>query len=479
MKRSELAFAFLLLPLDILMILISFILAYKLQAQRVELSFLWTFDDFIKFVAALIPIWLAIFALEGLYNTKRRRQGLDEFSGIVLAVSASVMVVMAWFFLSKTIFFSRAIVLYAWVLAIVLVTLSRLSIKALQKYLYRFGIGIRRLAIIGDNGLTEDILREIQSNRDLGYKFIGLIKSSENKKNKNNCKILGEIEEIEKIIKTTSVDDIILADTSLGEKKVSSIIDFCQSNRIGIKQIPNFFQVQTTNVGLTALAGIPIVEFRITPLEGWGRIIKRLTDIVGSILGIIIFSPLMIITALLIKLDSKGPIIYKNERVGENGRRFFLYKFRSMKCEYCTGDGYGGKEAEEYEKKLIEERNERDGPVYKVLRDPRRTRFGRFIEKTSLDEFPQFFNVIKGDISLVGPRPHQPREVKKYEKWQTKVLRIKPGVTGMAQISGRSDLNFSDEARLDIYYIENWSLWMDLKILLKTPLSLLKPRKGV
>jgi len=478
MKRSELAFAFFLLPLDVLMIFLSFLIAYKLQSQRVDISFLWTFHDFLKFVLTLTPIWILIFALEGLYNTRRKRQGLDEFSGILLGVSASVMLVMAWFFLSKTIFFSRAIVLYTWIMAVVLITVSRLLVKALQKYLYRYGIGTHRLIIIGGNGLTDDILREIQSNRDLGYKFLGLIQSFESKTN-SKTKVLGKLDQLEEIIQHNIVDDIILADTNLGEKQVSKIIDYCQDHNITIKQVPNFFQVQTTNVGFSALAGIPIVEFRITPLEGWGRILKRGVDIFGSVLGIIISSPILIITVILIKLDSKGPILYKNERVGENGKRFYLYKFRSMKTEYCTGNTYGGKEAEVYEKKLIESNNGRMGPVYKVLRDPRRTKFGRFIERFSIDEFPQFFNVLKGDISLVGPRPHQPREVEKYQKWHRKVLRIKPGVTGMAQISGRSDLNFDEEARLDIYYMENWTLWMDVKILLKTPASLFKPRKNI
>lgn len=479
MKKSELAFTFLLVPIDILVILVSFILAYKLQAQRVEITHLWSFADYVRFIFFLMPIWIVIFALEGLYSTKKRRQGLDEFAGIVLGVSASIMVVMAWFFLSKTIFFSRAIVLYTWLIALVLVTLNRWLIRILQRYLYKYGIGVHRLIVIGNNSLTENILREIQGNRDLGYKLIGLVKTSGSRKSQDNTKILGRVTDLEEILNRNPVDDLILADPHLAEKQIVKIIDLCHDRKISIKQIPNFYQVQTTNVNVSALAGIPIVEFLITPLEGWGRIIKRLADLIGSTVGIIIFSPIMLIISILIKLDSPGPIIYKNQRIGEGGKKFYLYKFRSMKTEYCTGDEYGGKKAEGYEKRLIKQRSERLGPVYKILQDPRRTKFGRFIERTSLDEFPQFFNVLIGDISLVGPRPHQPREVAGYKQWQRKVLRIKPGVTGMAQISGRSDLDFDEEARLDIYYIENWSLWLDAKILLKTPWAIIKPRKAV
>ncbi|MCL5795482.1 MAG: sugar transferase, partial [Patescibacteria group bacterium] len=206
---------------------------------------------------------------------------------------------------------------------------------------------------------------------------------------------------------------------------------------------------------------------------------KRIADIIFSLIFIIVFSPIYLIVALLIKFDSRGPIIYCNERVGENGKVFNLYKFRSMKIEYCIGDGYGGNKALKIESKLIKEKSQRNGPVYKVLEDPRRTKLGKIIERTSLDEIPQFFNVLLGQISVVGPRPHQPREVAKYQSWQRKVLRIKPGITGMAQISGRSDLDFDEEARLDIYYIENWSLWLDAKIVLKTPAAIFKPRKSV
>ena len=178
---------------------------------------------------------------------------------------------------------------------------------------------------------------------------------------------------------------------------------------------------------------------------------KRIIDIFGSIFGLIIFSPIMAAVAILIKLDSPGPIIYKNERVGPKNN-FNTYKFRSMKIEYCTGRGYDDPgRADSFENELIEKQSIRSGPVYKIADDPRRTRLGRFLEKTSLDELPQFFNVLLGNMSLVGPRPHQPKEVAKYERWHKKVFNIKPGVTGLAQISGRSEIDFDEEAKIDTY----------------------------
>ena len=193
----------------------------------------------------------------------------------------------------------------------------------------------------------------------------------------------------------------------------------------------------------------------------------------------------MVVLAILIKLESYGekrrggPIIYKNERIGSEGRKFFVYKFRYMKWQFCTDPNTNeGREAIEYEKKLINELSIKKGPLYKIKNDPRKTRVGTVIERLSFDELPQFFNVLKGEMSLVGPRPHQEREVAKYSEYHRRLLTIKPGMTGMAQVSGRSDLKFEEEYMLDVYYIENWSLWLDLQICLKTLGVLFKKRRN-
>jgi len=478
MKRSELFFNFILIPVDIAMIVVAFISAYYFRI-KMEVIYIWPFDQYIKFVLIMLPLWIIIFFLAGLYNYEKRKRPLDEFASIVLGVSSCIMLMVAWIFLSRTIFFSRLVIIYAWLFSLIFITFGRLFVRYVQIFLYRWGIGVHKVIILGNGEASELMMKEIQSNKQLGYKLIGIVNTKKEVNIKQNSKTLGDIESLEKITSSRDVDDVILTDSSIPEKQIVSIIDICHDKKIIFKQIPNLFQVQTANINIASLATIPIIEYRITPLEGWGRIIKRISDIIGSIVGIVIFSPLMIITAILIKFDSKGPIFYKNERVGESGKRFFVYKFRSMKIDCCTGNMYGGSNAEKYESKLIQEKSERSGPVYKVLHDPRRTKIGRFIEKTSIDEIPQFFNVFMGHMSIVGPRPHQPREVANYKSWHRKVLRIKPGISGMAQISGRSDLDFDDEARLDIYYIENWSLWLDAKIMIKTPLAVFKPRKAV
>ncbi|MBI4779032.1 sugar transferase [Candidatus Falkowbacteria bacterium] len=246
--------------------------------------------------------------------------------------------------------------------------------------------------------------------------------------------------------------------------------EFSSQKRSGyeiIKRLKNF----------SLEAGEDLAEFiKTNKVDEIIQSIKRIFDIILALFLIIIFSPILIIAAIIIKLDSRGPVIYKNERVSKNGI-FKLFKFRSMIYQYCVGDEYGNNRAMELEKKLIEEKNTKSGPVYKIGDDPRLTGVGKFIRRWSIDELPQFFNILKGDMSLVGPRPHQPREVAKYEHHHKKVLSIKPGLTGLAQISGRSDLSFEDEVKLDIYYIENWSLLFDIAIILRTPLAVIRGRK--
>lgn len=203
---------------------------------------------------------------------------------------------------------------------------------------------------------------------------------------------------------------------------------------------------------------------------------KRCIDIVGSVVGLIVLSPVAVLVAVAIILDSGLPIFYVSDRIGRS-RAFPMIKFRSMQTALSTGAAYGGESAEQLYQELIRERSERKGPVPKIIDDPRWTRVGKWIRRFSLDELPQLMNVLRGEMSLVGPRPHLPSEVANYERHHQKVLAIKPGMTGLAQVSGRSDIDFDEEVRLDRYYIEHWSLWLDIRILLKTVAVVFQSRK--
>ena len=205
------------------------------------------------------------------------------------------------------------------------------------------------------------------------------------------------------------------------------------------------------------------MEVQGTPLDGWRRVYKRIFDFILAILFLIVLSPVFIIIAVIIKINSKGPVFVKLTRVGSKGKKFVMYKFRSMV-----------KDAHKMKAEIMSYNERSDGPLFKMKDDPRITKVGKFLRRASLDELPQLFNVLKGNMSLVGPRPHEPAEVNKYQRGYKKLLFIKPGITGMAQVSGRANLVFAEEAKLDIFYIENWSIFLDLIILLKTPVAVIK-----
>lgn len=464
MKKSELFFIFVLLPVDIIMILLAFIAAYWLRANQ-DIIYISPFGEYIRFIIFTLPAWILIFVLEGLYSSKNSRRGADELVGIFMGVSSGIMLLVAWLFLAKTSFFSRLVIVYAWMLAIILVYLGRLLVRSIQKYLYRYGVGVHRVIFVGNNQITYNLIRTMQNNRNLGHKVIGMINMDSivnDKESALHVKSLGTFSNLEKIVKKYPTDEIILTELNISNKKISELMDFCEDRRLIFKQTPNLFEVKTQNTEIFALAGIPILRYRQTPLEGWGKIIKRLADIVGSFLLLVILSPFFLIIAIIIKLSSPGPVFFRQTRMREDDKQFTFLKFRSM---YDGAD----KEHKQYIKKY--------GNMFKLKNDPRVTPFGRFLRKTSLDEIPQFWNVLMGEMSLVGPRPPMIEEVVLYNRTQKKRLTIKPGITGLWQVSGRSDVNFDDWVRLDLYYIENWSLWFDIKIILKTFLVIIN-KKG-
>jgi lipopolysaccharide/colanic/teichoic acid biosynthesis glycosyltransferase len=246
------------------------------------------------------------------------------------------------------------------------------------------------------------------------------------------------------------------------------------------RYLANSFDITKSNTELSLINEIPVLEIKSTPLQWWNMILKRIFDIFSSLIWIIIFSPLLLIVYILIKFENfSAPAIFKNKRIWRDGKEFNLYKFRYLKWEYCTKDSYNVSDTEKenalnYEKNLIKNKSTRNWPLYKIKDDPRKTKFWAFIEKYSIDELPQFFNVLIWNMSLVWPRPHQPREVEKYLTHHKRLLTIKPWITWMAQVNWRDENNFDDEAKLDTFYIENWSLLLDLKIIAKTFSSVIK-----
>jgi exopolysaccharide biosynthesis polyprenyl glycosylphosphotransferase len=375
-------------------------------------------------------------------------------------------VIVAIFF-QREYFASRFIVLAAWGFAILYVFAARTVIRAIRYYLLRAGIGVNRIAMIGSSASAAAITEAYATQYRWGTRVTAHFIRWNNETR----------EQLSAMRERRLIDGIILADPSMAREDIVSIQSFCDDHHLGFQYVADLLGTEHASIETMMLGSVPVVEVKRTRLEGWGAIIKRAFDLVVACLLIIILSPILFVAATAVKLTSKGPIIYKNERIGEHGKHFNVYKFRSMFAELSTGKNFGGEKALELEKKLIEERSIKGGPIYKIKNDPRVTPVGRFIRSTSIDELPQLFNVVGGSMSLVGPRPHQPREVAKYAQSQKRVLAIKPGITGLAQISGRSDIPFEDEVRLDNYYIEHWSPYLDTIILFKTPLAVFS-KKG-
>jgi len=397
--------------------------------------------------------FLAAFAIVGLYSFKRLR-ATEEFGKILVGCSAGILAVIIFIFLRQELFDSRFLVLGGWFLAIVFVSLGRATVRGVQRYFVaRRGFGVHRLIIIGSGEEAHKITHSIQNNPASGYRIVGHLDRP-------------NLLELQNTFENSGLDEIILADAGFPSEEVIALVDFCNEHHIVFKFVPSLYQALTSRVELDAIAETPIIELKRTPLDGWGRVAKRTFDVVASSFGLIILSPLFVFLALVIKWETAGPVFARLRRVSKN-KEFNMYKFRSMV------------ENAEDLKPFLEQFNERkDGPLFKMANDPRVTGVGKFIRRWRIDELGQLINILKGDMSWIGPRPHQPDEISRYQKHDKRVLAIKAGASGLAQVSGSSDLPFEEEVALDTFYIENWSLWMDVKIILKTALKMISRDKS-
>ncbi len=468
MKKSELVFTAILVPLDFLMLVLASLAAYFLRFNPsiVEIRPV-IFDLQLKYYLTIVFFvaisWILIFAISGLYSIKLNRRLIDQFYKIFTGCSGGMMLILIVIFFSRELFSSRFIVLAGWIFSVIFVFIGRILIRGIQKIFLKKGIGINNLLIVGDGNVADSIIQLFNKDKSFGYRIAKQIKDIPD----------DLIETMNKIIKKYEISEILQC-VDIGRQKSLDLVDFCHERHLTYKYIPNLFEAQAINVEVWDAAGFPVIELKRTLLDGWRKILKRVFDIIVSAIAIIIFSPIMLITAIAIKLNSKGPVFFTCERIGQGGKPFFYFKFRSM-----IDEAHKMRYDPEFRKNIKDLRGwNKDNPMIKYKGDPRVTKAGKFIRRYSIDELPEFFNVLFGKMSLVGPRPHEPEEVAKYRKRHKKVLTIKPGITGMAQVSGRSDLEFSEEVRLDVYYIENWSFKLDLYILFKTPLILLKRISG-
>ncbi|MBN1260924.1 MAG: undecaprenyl-phosphate glucose phosphotransferase [Anaerolineae bacterium] len=456
-------FALFLILTDVLMAALGFALAYVVRFQL-------AIPDPAQDVVAFSEYWpmlsvhtlsiVVVFMFAGLYVLPRTSR-IDEFYGILVSCTLGTFVGIAVASLSLRGFsigveYSRAMIVYAWLGAVILTTLGRLANSWLRKRLIRSGIGRRRVLLVGTGAIARMILQKILWSPALGYDIVGLVSSGETElKEVLGVEVLGDTTRLGELVERQRVDEVIIAlPEETSHQEILWLISECERGRVTIRVYPDLFQIMAGPVSIGEMGGLPLLTVRDIAQTGWRRTAKRAMDIVGSLIGLIFLSPLMMLVALFIKLESPGGAFYVQERMGLDGRSFPMIKFRSMRSDA-----------------------EKSGPGWTTSDDPRRTRIGAFMRKTNIDELPQFINVLVGDMSLVGPRPERPVYVEQFRRSIPRYMerhREKAGLTGWAQVNGlRGDTSITDRTKYDLWYIENWSLRLDIKIIVRTILQLL------
>lgn len=467
-KRSELLFNLLLVPLDALALLASFVLAFII---RVEYSLKPTVyqipgREYVAALLVLLPISILIFALAGLYNFESTRSRWREYSRVVIATSASTMfLIIADFFTTKPLFPSKAVVIYGYALACLTIVLERFIMNGIQRGLFRFGIGLRQVAVVGEGSIADDITYSVQ--RQPGYKLVSAVASGKT-----------ALTRLKRLVSRKHIDELFVADAHSSERELLDFIQFAHQHHITYKYIPSLSGIYQTRTQASLFADYPVLEVVRTPLDGWWRIYKTVLDYLGAGIGFLLLSPVFLVVAIIIKLTDGGRVFYRHERIGRHGKKIQVWKFRSMYMQYSTGSGFSGKSDEEVLKQLgnaqlaAEFKKEQ-----KLKNDPRVTPIGRFLRKTSLDELPQLINVLRGELSIIGPRPVTAEELERYGDNAATFLLIKPGITGLWQVSGRNDVGYKERIKLDVYYVENWRATLDIRILFRT-VGVILFRKG-
>ena len=408
------------------------------------------FSIYIAPIAVVTLVWMVAFSWQRLFRIEFSRQWGREIGKVVKAGAAALVISMALTFLYRGASYSRlALGLGAIIASVAIIIYHRLLLAVMRRML-RKGVAVARKVVIGDGELARETALEIERDPLTRKGLVGRLCTEEDPRR------IGAPSELRSILVEGGIDEVILAEPNISESAIRRFIYECRKEKALFVMVPTFEGLLKGKIEVGQLGELGSIVFRDVVMTGWQRYAKRGMDLIGSVFGLIVTSPLFAGIALAIKIDSPGPVFFVQERVGKNGRIFRMLKFRSM-----------FEDAEERLEELLDE-NEAEGALFKMTNDPRITRVGKFLRRYSLDEFPQILNVIRGDMSLVGPRPPLQREIEEYEGWQLKRVDTVPGMTGLWQVSGRSDLPFEEMVRIDIYYIEHWSLWLDIKILLKT-----------
>jgi exopolysaccharide biosynthesis polyprenyl glycosylphosphotransferase len=449
---------------DLLLVNCGFALAYIIRYQwewllPVDERFFEPYSSYLSQQIVLNILLIITFAQVRVWQRKRGEFWVDELSRITYATAAGIglMSMIAFFVQPEP--FSRLMLVWVFLAIVLLIGLARLLRRLLLGMLYRRGILADRVLVIGSGEVGRSLIRTLLARPDLGYQAVGYLHDglSENNIGLGRIPNLGTFTDLpNKLTEQPQMHTVFIALPGEMHQQIAQLLQICQEYGVRAQVVPDLLQLSMNRVEFNNMAGIPTLGVREVGINRMQQTAKRLLDLAVILVGGLPALLVMGIIALAIKLDSPGPIMYKASRVGKNGRSFQMVKFRSMVVD-----------ADQH-KEALKVHNQADGPIFKMKDDPRMTRVGRFIRRLSLDELPQIYNVLRGQMSLVGPRPPLAEEVAAYKPWHKQRLSVIGGITGLWQVSGRSDLTFDELCLLDIYYIENWSLALDIRILLQT-----------
>ena len=459
-RRFRTLFSLSLAVMDFAMLSLAFVLAYRLRrdiewpAEAVEME---PFSGYVGVWLTFVAATVLVFFLLRLYHLSRALSLIDEFYALFGGVSLGTLlgVALAALLLKNSVFevnLPRVMIFYYWVAGVALTAVGRTIWQTIRNVLRSRGWVQDKVLIIGTGEAAELILQKIAGSPFLGYRVLGLVNDDGTPERVQDVPVIGGFNDLPRLIEDQAVDEVIIALPDAPDDELVYLIGLCHRERVSLKVFPNLYDIMAAGVTIDDLGGLPLLNIRDVALRGWKLFFKRAIDLAGSAAALVMLSPLMMLTALLIKLDSRGPVFFVQERMGLDAKPFPVLKFRSMRADA-----------------------EAAGPGWTVKDDPRVTRLGHFIRRTSIDELPQFINVLLGEMSLVGPRPEQPAFVESFRQSIPRYMerhREKAGITGWAQVNGlRGNTSIEARTQYDLYYIENWSLLLDVKIILKTVLS--------
>lgn len=457
LKKYSQFFISLLFLQEIVLLSLAWLFAYYLRFYSGIIPVYKGIPDFQPYFQLLLPIWIiwgVVFKTYGLYRSMRVVNFFNEFSRIFKAsvLALVIFITLTYFWGEKEFQYSRLVFLYFWIIQLLFIVSFRALFRKILKILRKKGYNLREIIIVGAGELGQDLVKRIKEHPEFGLKIVGFLTRDEEKLGKKieGIDVIGKYEDIQKILSEYRIDQVYIALPYDAHERIETILKLIGDTPVDIKVVPDLYQFATLGASVEELDGLPILNLQDSPMYGWNLVLKRAMDIVISIIAIIVTLPLMIIIAIGIKLSSPGPVFYTQERMGMDGKIFKIIKFRTMKVNA----------------------EDETGPVWAKPDDERRTKLGAFLRKRSLDELPQFFNVLKGDMSIVGPRPERPVFIEEFRRKIPKYMlrhKVKAGITGWAQVNGwRGNTSLEKRIEHDLYYINNWSLSFDLKIIFKT-----------